>query len=54
MLATHLVVFLKLADDSVEKLKTFIDDSFFNFTIITIRKLEAGDIADIFIKDYNI
>ena len=24
MLATHLVVFLKLADDSVEKFKTFI------------------------------
>ena len=44
---------LYIDEEKLNKLKTFIDDSFFNFTIIPIRKLENGDIADNFIKDYN-
>ena len=50
---SYLLKELYIDEEKLEKLKTFIDDSFFNFTIITIRKLEAGDIADNFIKDYN-
>ena len=44
---------LYIQDEKLKKLKTFVDDSFFNFNIISIRKLENGDIADKFINDYN-
>jgi hypothetical protein len=44
---------LYIEDEKLKKLKTFVDDSFFNFNIISIRKLENGDIADKFINDYN-
>ena len=35
------------------KLKSFVDESLFNFKIIEISSLESGDIAEQFIKDYN-
>lgn len=36
-----------------EKLKSFISDEFLNFKIYPIKSLHDGDIASIFIKDYN-
>jgi hypothetical protein len=50
---SYLLKELYIDEEKLNKLKIFIDDSFFNFTIIPIRKLENGDIADNFIKDYN-
>jgi hypothetical protein len=44
---------LYIEDKKLDKLKTFIDDNFLNFKIITIRSLENGDIGDNFIKNYN-
>ena len=49
----YLIKELYIEDEKLKKLKTFIDDSFFNFNIIPLRKLENGDIADNFINDYN-
>jgi hypothetical protein len=49
----YLIKELYIEEKKLEKLRTFINDSFFNFNIITIRKLESGDIADRFINDYN-
>lgn len=44
---------LYIEDRKLEKLKDFVDESFFNFKIITIKSLESGDSADQFIKNYN-
>ena len=44
---------LYIEDRKLEKLKEFVDESFFNFKIITIKSLESGDSADQFIKNYN-
>ena len=44
---------LYIEDRKLEKLKEFVDESFFNFKIIVIKSLESGDSADKFIKNYN-
>ena len=44
---------LYIEDRKLEKLKEFVDESFFNFKIIEIKSLEYGDIGDQFIKNYN-
>ena len=44
---------LYIEDKKLDKLRSFVDESFFNFKIIEIRSLENGDIAEQFIKDYN-
>ena len=44
---------LYIEDRKLEKLKEFVDESFFNFKIITIKSLECGDSADHFIRNYN-
>lgn len=49
----YLIKELYIEDKKIEKLKSFVDESFLNFKIISIKSLEKGDIADIFIKDYN-
>lgn len=50
---SYIVKELYIEDKKLEKLKTFIDESFFNFKIIVIKSLENGDIGYNFIKDYN-
>ena len=50
---SYLIKELYIEDKKLEKLKTFVDDSFFNFKIIPIKSIEDGDIAYNFIKDYN-
>ena len=49
----YIVKELYIEDKKLDKLKTFIDESFFNFKIIVIKSLENGDIGYNFIKDYN-
>jgi hypothetical protein len=49
----YLIKELYIEDKKLEKLKTFVDESFLNFKIISIKSLEKSDIADIFIRDYN-
>jgi len=49
----YIIKELYIEDKKLEKLKTFVDESYFNFKIIIIKSLEQGDIADNFIKDYN-
>lgn len=49
----YLIKELYIEDKKLEKLKTFVDKSFLNFKIISIKSLEKSDIADIFIRDYN-
>ena len=49
----YIIKELYIEDKKLEKLKTFIDESYFNFKIIIIKSLEQGDIADNFIKNYN-
>ena len=49
----YIVKELYIEEKKLEKLKTFIDEEYFNFTIIPIKSIEDGDIASIFIKDYN-
>jgi len=49
----YLLKELYIEDKKLDKLKTFVDESFFNFKIIPIRSLSNGDIADQFIKNYN-
>ena len=44
---------LYIEERKLEKLKQFVDDSYFNFNIIPIQVINSGDIADKFIKDYN-
>jgi hypothetical protein len=44
---------LYIEERKLEKLKEFVDESFFNFKIIVIKSLESGDSADNFIKNYN-
>ena len=50
---SYLIKELYIEDKKLEKLKTFVDDSFFNFKIIPIKSIEDGDIAYNFIRDYN-
>jgi len=49
----YIIKELYIEDKKLEKLKTFVDESYFNFKIIIIKSLEQGDIADNFIKNYN-
>jgi len=49
----YIVKELYIEEKKIDKLKLFIDESLLNFKIIPIKSLENGDIADIFIKDYN-
>lgn len=49
----YIVKELYIEEKKLEKLKTFIDEEYFNFKIIPIKSMEDGDIASIFIKDYN-
>ena len=44
---------LYIEDKKIEKLKSFIDETFLNFKIIPIKSLDDGDIAYNFIKNYN-
>ena len=44
---------LYIEDKKYDKLKTFIDETYLNFNIITIKSIENGDIGDLFIKNYN-
>lgn len=44
---------LYIEENKLEKLKTFVEPELFNFTIIPIKVIEKGDIADSFIKNYN-
>ena len=44
---------LYIEDKKLDKLKSFIDNDYFNFKIIPIKVLEEGDIASNFIKNYN-
>tara|TARA_Y200000002_G_C22682641_1_gene664707 strand:- start:2475 stop:3419 length:945 start_codon:yes stop_codon:yes gene_type:complete len=44
---------LYIEERKLNKLKEFIDDSYFNFKIIPIKTLKDGDIASKFINDYN-
>jgi len=44
---------LYIEDKKLDKLKTFVDESFFNFKIIIIKVIENGDIGEQFIKNYN-
>jgi hypothetical protein len=44
---------LYITKQKLDKLKTFVENEFFNFKIILIESLEPGDIAEQFIKDYN-
>ena len=50
---SYLLKELYIEDKKLEKLKTFVDDSYFNFKIIPIKSIKEGDIGDIFIKNYN-
>jgi hypothetical protein len=50
---SYLLKELYIEDKKLEKLKTFIDESYFNFKIIPIKSLKDGDIGFQFIKDYN-
>ena len=50
---TYSIKELYIEDRKLEKLKEFIDESYFNFKIISIRSLESGDLAESFIKNYN-
>jgi hypothetical protein len=50
---SYLLKELYIEDKKLDKLKTFIDESYLNFTIIPIKSLVNGDIGDIFIKNYN-
>jgi hypothetical protein len=50
---SYLLKELYIETQKLDKLKNFIDDSFFNFKIIPIRSLSNGDSADQFIKNYN-
>ena len=50
---SYLLKELYIEDKKLEKLKTFIDESYFNFKIIPIKTIKEGDIGSIFIKDYN-
>ena len=50
---TYMLKELYIEDKKFDKLKSFIDDTYLNFKIITIKSLETGDIGNIFIKDYN-
>lgn len=50
---TYMLKELYIEDKKLDKLKSFIDDTYLNFKIITIKSLENGDIGDIFIKNYN-
>jgi len=50
---SYIIKELYIEENKLEKLKTFIEPDLFNFTIIPIRVLENGDIADSFIKNYN-
>jgi hypothetical protein len=44
---------LYIEDKKIEKLKSFVDETFLNFKIIPIKSLDDGDIAYNFIKNYN-
>jgi len=44
---------LYIEDKKLDKLKLIVNESLLNFKIIPIKILENGDIADIFIKNYN-
>ena len=44
---------LYIEERKLEKLKQFIEESYLNFKIIPIQSLKDGDIASVFIKDYN-
>ena len=44
---------LYIDENKIYKLKSLVDESYFNFKIIPIRSLENSDIAFNFIKDYN-
>ena len=50
---SYIVKELYIEDKKLDKLKLFINESLLNFKIIPIKSLENGDIADIFIRDYN-
>ena len=44
---------LYIEEKKLNKLKEFVDSSFFNFKIIIIKILEENDVANLFIKNYN-
>jgi hypothetical protein len=50
---TYMLKELYIEDKKYDKLKTFIDETYLNFNVITIKSIENGDIGDMFIKDYN-
>lgn len=50
---SYLLKELYIEETKLDKLKTFIDDSYFNFKIIPIKSLTNGDIGEMFIKNYN-
>lgn len=50
---SYIIKELYIEEEKLNKLKNFVDSSFFNFNIIPLRKLENGDIVDKFINDYN-
>jgi len=49
----YLLKELYIEDKKLEKLKTFVDESYFNFKIIPIKSIKNGDSGDLFIKNYN-
>ena len=50
---SYLIKELYIEDKKLDKLKSLVDNSLFNFKIIEIKSLENGDIAEQFIKNYN-
>jgi hypothetical protein len=44
---------LYIESKKLEKLKSFVDHSLLNFTIIPIFSIERGDVGENFINDYN-
>jgi hypothetical protein len=50
---TYMLKELYIENKKYDKLKTFIDDAYLNFNVITIKSIESGDIGDMFIKNYN-
>lgn len=50
---TYMLKELYIEDKKYDKLKTFVDKTYLNFNVITIKSIENGDIGEMFIKNYN-
>ena len=50
---SYMVKELYIDNNKIERLKEVINEEYLNFKIIPIKSIEVGDIASIFIKDYN-